>query len=66
MILVEITPTNQILAVITTNRDRVGGSAPIFYADSHEELEQISIYLARIFMAAIHDLGNGVYIIVKH
>ena len=62
----DITPTNQILAVITTSRDRVGGSAPIFYADSVSELEQMTVYLSRIFMAAIHDLGNEVYIIVKH
>ncbi len=56
----------QILAVITVDRERVGGSAPIFYVENQEELEQVSIYLSRIFMGAIHDLGNNVYIIVKH
>jgi len=61
-----ITPANQILAVITTSREKVGGSAPIFYVNDESELEQVAIYLARIFMAAVHDLGGGVYIIVKH
>ncbi|HHX02286.1 MAG TPA: hypothetical protein GX739_06420 [Firmicutes bacterium] len=62
----DITPTNQVLAVITTDRDRVGGSAPIFYVDSFSELEKVAVYLSRVFMAAVHDLGHGVYIIVKH
>ena len=62
----DVTATNQVLAVITTARDRVGGSAPIFYVDDFSELEQVAVYLSRVFMAAIHDLGNGVHIIVKH
>ncbi|HHT36196.1 MAG: hypothetical protein ACE3NC_10920 [Candidatus Wallacebacter cryptica] len=62
----EVVAANQILAVITTDKERVGGSAPTFYAENTEELEKIAVYLARIFMAAVHDLGNNVYIIVKH
>ena len=58
--------SDQILAVITMHRERVGGSAPIFYAKDFQELEKISLYLARIFMGAVHDLDNGVYIVVKH
>lgn len=62
----EVIAINQILAIVTTNRAKVGGSAPIFYAENLDELEKVALYLSRIFMGAIHDLGNGVYIIVKH
>lgn len=48
------------------HKERVGGSAPIFYVENFQELEKVALYLARIFMGAVHDLGNGVYIIVKH
>jgi len=63
---VKISTADQILAIVTTNRERVGGSAPIFYVDNQEELEKVATYLSRIFMAAIHDLDHGVYILVKH
>ena len=62
----KVRASGQILAVVTIHREKVGGQAPIFYTESQEETAQIATYLARVFMAAIHDLGNGVYIIVKH
>ncbi len=63
----DITIKESILAVITVNRDSVGGGgAPIFYAMDQDEQSKISLYLARILNGMVHDLGNGVYIIVKH
>jgi hypothetical protein len=56
----------QILAVITVDRDKVGGGAPIFYAQDEEELLDTAVLISRIFGAAAHDLHNGVFVIVKH
>ncbi len=56
-----------ILAVITVERDKIAtGGAPVFYATDKEEQEKIAIYLARITEGVVHDLENGVYILVKH
>lgn len=56
-----------ILAVITLDEKKVrGGGAPVFLTKDQKELEKISLYLSRVLNGAIHDLENGVYIIVKH
>ncbi|NMB35812.1 MAG: hypothetical protein GX989_05940 [Firmicutes bacterium] len=58
-----------ILAVVVEEgqRDRVGGcGTPVFYAENQEEQDKIATYLARITSGVIHDLENGVYIIVRH
>jgi hypothetical protein len=60
----EITQT--ILAVVTIKEDIVAGGAPIFYAKDQEEQERLALYLSRILKAMVHDLENGVYILVKH
>ena len=46
---------SNILAIITTKnkRDKVGGGVPIFYADSQEEMEEMSSLLARITLAMV-------------
>lgn len=61
--------TDFILAVVTTeeNRNRVEpGAAPIFYAQDEEELEYISMIISRLTKSMAHDLGNGIYILIKH
>lgn len=56
-----------ILAVVTLSRHKVGGcGTPIFYAADKEEQDTVATYLARITSGVIHDLENGVYIIVRH
>lgn len=62
----ELSITKIILAAITIDPSKVGGGVPIFYAASAEEQEKISTYLARITEGVIHDLENGVYVLVKH
>ncbi|MDQ0285678.1 hypothetical protein J2Z49_000782 [Desulfofundulus luciae] len=56
----------RILAVVTLNMDIVAGGAPIFFARNQEEQVKMARYLARTLDAMVHDLENGVYIIVKH
>ncbi|MEW5953224.1 MAG: hypothetical protein AB1815_05640 [Bacillota bacterium] len=56
----------KILAVVTLDRQRVGGGAPIFEAADEEEREKVALYIAKILNAMVHDLENGSYIIVRH
>lgn len=37
-----------------------------FFADNEEEVEELSSLLARITLAMVHDLENGIKIIVRH
>lgn len=56
-----------ILAVVTLDPHKVGGcGTPIFHATDKDEQDKIATYLARITSGVIHDLENGVYIIVRH
>lgn len=56
----------RVLAVITSDSSKVGGGAPIFFAQNQEEAETLGAMVSAIFGAAVHDLNNGVLIIVKH
>lgn len=55
-----------ILAVITADRAKVGGGVPIFYAQDQENLSQLALILSQVLGAAVHDLQNGVLVIVRH
>ncbi|UNC92476.1 capping complex subunit for YIEGIA [Candidatus Contubernalis alkaliaceticus] len=55
-----------ILAAVTLEPDKVAGSIPTFIVSEREEQQKISQYLGRILEGVVHDLENGVFIIVKH
>lgn len=55
-----------ILAAVTLDESKITGDVPIFYAQSEEEREKIANLLSRILKAMVHDLENGVYILVRH
>ena len=56
-----------ILAVILQDPDLViGGGTPVFIARDRIEQDHIATCLARITEGVVHDLANGVYILVKH
>ena len=59
---------NNIIAILAlkSNQDKIGGGAPIFFAENQEELKEISMLLARITMGMVHDLENGIKLIIKH
>ncbi|WP_066640051.1 capping complex subunit for YIEGIA [Desulfolucanica intricata] len=57
---------NVILAVVTTDKNKVSGGAPIFYAENDREKEKIAMYLSKATMGMVHDLENGCYIIIRH
>jgi hypothetical protein len=55
-----------ILAVITTNCEKVKGSASTFCCDTDEEAEKVAADLEAILDGISHRLANGIYVIVKH
>jgi len=55
-----------IAAVVTLDRSRVAGGAPIFFADNDEDLRRIATYLSKIMDGVVHDLGHDTYIVVRH
>ncbi len=57
---------NELLAVVTLNKEAVGGDIPIFFASTQEEQAEVAGILSQILKAMVHDLGNGVYLLVKH
>lgn len=61
----EISITKVILAAVTTTGERVSG-VPVFYAENQEEQERMAKTLSRVLEAIAHDLGNGIYILVRH
>ena len=58
--------TNCILALVTTQKDSVGGSSPIFYCKDDDDLQKTSLYLEKILDAMAHEVKPGVMILVKH
>ncbi|AKL95606.1 hypothetical protein CACET_c21600 [Clostridium aceticum] len=62
----EIGITELIIAVVTMHKDKVGGSAPIFYVENEEQLERMALLISKTTRGMVHDLEGGTYIIVKH
>lgn len=59
--------TKVILAVVTVDKNAVAeGGVPIFFAANKEEQEKMATTLARITEGVVHELENGVRILVKH
>jgi hypothetical protein len=57
---------HHILAVVAAEDLVRGGGAPIFQLADASERERVANLLARILQAMVHDLGNGIYILVRH
>ncbi|AZR72758.1 hypothetical protein BBF96_04735 [Anoxybacter fermentans] len=59
---------NVILAVVVMNDKvkKVSGGAPIFIAENEKELEKISMLISRVTMSMVHEISDGIRIIVKH
>ncbi|MFW5999226.1 MAG: capping complex subunit for YIEGIA [Halanaerobiales bacterium] len=65
----DININNKIIAVVAEidNKKKVGGGgAPFFFTESEDETEAISMLLARVTLGMVHDLGNGVKVVIKH
>lgn len=55
-----------ILAVVTSDPEKVKGGAPTFICSSNEELATVSLNLEAILDGIAHQLTDELYIIVKH
>ncbi|HHT42655.1 MAG TPA: hypothetical protein GX014_04560 [Firmicutes bacterium] len=55
-----------ILAVVALDKTQVGGGAPIFFAHDEEEQHEVALLIAKVLGAAVHDLQNGVLVVVQH
>lgn len=56
----------KIIAVITPDSSAIAGGAPIFIAEAEEERKKLAFRLEKILDASVHDLGNGLFIVVDH
>jgi len=56
----------QILAVITTDKERIAGGAPIFVEISKERMQQTAFTLEKILDAMVHEIREDTLIIVRH
>ena len=59
---------NQILAILAKKSlaDNIKSGVPAFLFDTDKEIEEVAPLLARILSAMVHDLKNGIFIIVRH
>jgi hypothetical protein len=55
-----------ILAIVTTNSEKVAGATSIFTCESVEEMDHFAKNLEAILDGIAHKLNDEVYIIVKH
>ncbi|HHW17991.1 MAG TPA: hypothetical protein GXX30_03700 [Firmicutes bacterium] len=61
----EVTIQKVILCAVADGPGKVAG-VPTFYARDEESRQKKALYLSRILQGAVHDLGDGVLIVVKH
>ncbi|MBS3899017.1 MAG: hypothetical protein KGZ54_09920 [Dethiobacter sp.] len=54
-----------IMAAVAIDGKKVSG-VPVFSAQNEEEQANIATILSRVLEAVVHDMGNGVYIVVRH
>lgn len=57
---------DNIIALVSLNKEVVSSSAPIFFVENKEKQEETALLIAKITMGMVHDLRNGVYAIVRH
>jgi hypothetical protein len=55
----------KIVAMVTLHKEKVGGGAPMFFAESSEEMQQTAFLLEKILDASVHDMKNGSMIVVE-
>jgi len=55
-----------VIAVITTNKQKISGGAPIFICEDKKELEFTAANLEAITDGIAHALSEELYLIVKH
>jgi hypothetical protein len=55
-----------VLAIITTNKEKVAGGAPVFICEDLDELHKVAANLEAIIDGIAHALSDELFVIVKH
>ena len=60
--------SGEIMAIVTRDKDAIlfGGGVPVILAQEQAEQDRIANFLGQSLHAAVHDLENGVYILVRY
>jgi hypothetical protein len=53
------------MAAVAIDGKNVSG-VPVFSAKNEEEQANMATILSRVLEGVVHDMGNGVYIVVRH
>ena len=61
----EVTIQKTVVCAVTDDLGKVNG-VPVFLAKDDESRQKKATCLSRILQGAVHDLGDGVLIVVKH
>jgi hypothetical protein len=56
----------QIVAIVTADREKVGGGAPIFIVEDEAERQKVAFSLEKMLDCIAQDLNNGIMILVRH
>ncbi|WJH34214.1 hypothetical protein N6H14_30635 [Paenibacillus sp. CC-CFT747] len=56
----------KIVAVVSTQRDKIAGGAPIFLASDSAERQKLAFELEKILDAMAHELDEETIILVNH
>jgi hypothetical protein len=56
----------QIVAVISTDREKVAGGAPIFIVSDEAERQKVAFTLEKLLDCIAQDLNNGTMILVRY
>ncbi|MBE3519984.1 MAG: hypothetical protein IMW97_06750 [Firmicutes bacterium] len=62
---VEVTIQKTVLAIVTDDPRKASG-APTFVVPDESRRQHVATILSRILQGQVHDLGDGMLIVVRH
>lgn len=54
------------MAVITLQKEKIGGGAPIFVVDTADDLQKVAFTLEKILNGMVHEITGETLVIVRH
>lgn len=59
-------PREEIVAIIAASRELTGEAGPVVFCSDPSERQRIARYISRVTSGMVHDLGNGVLMVIRH
>lgn len=59
-------PQTSIIAIVTTNKEMIGGGGVPVFITSENSFQEVSMRLSKIMDASTHEIDAEIMIIVKH